>query len=248
MQRMNENSRLPGRRRGGGGRVSRTLAVPETSYFQVQIALNPLSSPTARRAGENRGVFLNPPEPADLSSPPFPTGPGPILQELLWAGGLSPPPLPWVPWARLPLPAPLFPRSRLGQSPGGGDGSIPRAPHPALAVPAPPPPPRPLLPLVPAPPSPPHFPAATRLRRGVSRVGTAGTGARTQAAASRRAAGGPRLGQARAFPRRARLRRLGRDCQVCAWRRRRRRRRAGEAALCPASRGRGARVRACAPR
>lgn len=246
MQRMNESSRLPGRRRGGRGgtttTVSRTLAVPKTSHFQVQIALNRLSIPTARRAGESTVVFLNPPgtRRSFLTSVPHRPGPhSPGTSVGRWAVPSSAP--------LGPLGAPAPPRAFVPEEPPRAVPWRRRLEHPAGAAPrtrrtGPPPPPRPLLPLVPAPPSPHHFPAATRLRRGANRVGTAGTGAQTQAAASWRAAGGPRLGQARAFPRRARLRRPGRDCQVCAWRRRRRR--AGGAALCPASRGRGARARA----
>lgn len=57
-----------------------------------------------------------------------------------------------VPWARLPRPAPLFPRSRFGQSPGGGDAGVPqraRRSGPAVSpfpVPAPSSTPAPALP------------------------------------------------------------------------------------------------------
>lgn len=60
----------------------RALAVLEASYFQAQITLYPLPRSTAHRAGDSPRVSTSiDQEPKDLSTPPFPTAPGPHVSE-----------------------------------------------------------------------------------------------------------------------------------------------------------------------
>lgn len=150
-----------------------------------------------------------------------------------------------VPWARLPRPAPLFPRSRFGQSPGGGDAGVPTAGTALRTRGIPLPSPGALLHPCAGPSTP--SPAASWWQRLASPVGTARTpaGAGWGAAGvgrtrwARPAAGGWRL-QGPRLPPCARFREAGGAHQVC-----RSCRRAEGAAWCVPSRRR---VCACARR
>lgn len=113
--------------------------------------------------------------------------------------------LPRLPWARLPRPAPLFPRSRFGQSPGGGDTGVPIAGAALRArgnpLPSPAPSSTPVLAL------PPPSPAASWWQSrdpGQTRVGRReGRESEVRVACSRRGtAGGPAAsGRAPVLPR-----------------------------------------------
>lgn len=97
---------------------------PEASFPRPDSTVT-LPSPTPRRAGlSSRVSSLIDQEPMDLSALWFPTAPGPPPSGISVGRWAVPSFLFWVPWARLPRPAPLFPRSSLGQSPGGCDTSV----------------------------------------------------------------------------------------------------------------------------
>lgn len=73
----------------------RALAVLAASYFQVQITPYLLPRATAHTAGDSPRVSTSiDQEPKDLSTPPFPTAPGPHVPETSvgwWAVPSSPP-------------------------------------------------------------------------------------------------------------------------------------------------------------